>query len=265
MKIAIGLCLAACLSLAGCTTLDTLANPERAARQAAQEVAQEAASQAMAEASEQAARALADAILARFQPKVMNWLAQVALHNPTMNLAQADDDYGPGDYTEWALLDGTGEAAGARMRRAYLGQTAEGQWWQLRWTDPDSDEEMIMESLLDPDNGTTRRMLMRPGKGEAIQEVDLSEAQAQSRQRLDPDALAEQARETPETIVVPAGRFDTRRLEIGDADEGTQTWWLSTEVPGQVVRFQWQDPDSEAATLELRDYGSGARPKLRDG
>ncbi|MCP1728432.1 hypothetical protein J2T60_002432 [Natronospira proteinivora] len=264
MRTRIGFCLAAYLSLAGCTALDVLADPEKAARRAAQDVAQEAASQAMAEVSAQMAQAVADAILARFQPEVMSWLGQVALHNPTMNLAQADDDYRAGEYTEWEWLDADGEPAGVWMRRAYLGETDEGQWWQLRWGDPEGSDEMIMESLLDPEIGQTRRMLLKPGKDEAVQEVSLEESQAQGPRRLDADALAEQARESHETIAVPAGRFDTRRLALGEDGEGFQTWWLNDSVPGQVVQFQWQDPEGEEATLQLRDYGSGASTELRD-
>jgi|GEM_PF-2580539 len=264
MTFRIGICLAAYLSLTACTALDVLADPERAAREAARDAAQDAASEALAEASEQAALAVAEAILARFQPEVMNWLGQVAMHNPTMTLAQSDDDYRSGEYTEWEWLDADGETAGAWMRRAYLGDSSEGQWWQLRWAAPDGSDEMIMESLIDPDSGNTRRMLMRPGDGEPVQEVSLQDRESQAPQRLDPAALREQAEESRETIQVPAGRFDTRRLTLSEDGEGRQSWWLSEEVPGQVVRFQWQDPDGEQATLQLREYGSGAQAKLRD-
>jgi len=66
-------------------------------------------------------------------------------------------------------------------------------------------------------------------------------------------------RRSSERISVPAGTFDTERIDVTGTDDGTGdrvdvTWWRVPTVPGETVQFRFRDDEDGHYDGELMEY-----------
>ena len=62
-----------------------------------------------------------------------------------------------------------------------------------------------------------------------------------------------------ESVQTPAGSFAARHLQTKGYDSTTMNWWLTDQVPGQLVKFVRTKPESDELYYQvvLKEYGDG--------
>lgn len=221
---------------------------------------------------------IGEAIAREYTPQFTRWytgyLMEMAFHAGGESVEGVTRDYRPGEYTEW-LVTGEDTEEINRMRRAYLGNDADGnQWWQVVYEDSASEDTIIMEALFTPERDRMLRLRTLFPDEDTPQERPVEDQRYQEPRQVTAESL-EGAVEAEERISVPAGSFQTRRAAYGSTAEGRRVWWLSDEVPGGVVRYALEQPRSEADApddaegmpleayvSELEEYGDDARTRL---
>ena len=187
------------------------------------------------------------------------------------------DAFVPGEGVTWQITtEDQGKSDGSMViERALLRRDADGtSWWFLRYSDEES--EMIAEARVGADYQLLTFRYRDPDT-ETIRQWEASAAKQDSaHDETDPESsmfdLYDQFPRTNlglATVTVPAGRFDTEhsRMEIvwDDPEEKeirriSWNWWITDDVPGNLVRYEWIDPDGAAMSGELlafrRDYAS---------
>ena len=218
------------------------------------------------------------AMVHHYSPMFMRWqtayLMQMAFSAQGYSIANAARDYEPGQYTEWMVSGGDDEDTVSQMRRAYLFNDKKGnQWWQVVYDQVDGDDQVVLEALFTPDRDQMLRLRAEFPDGEGPREIPVEEQNYHPPQRLTKESI-EGATLGKESVSVPAGHFQARKVRFGEPGGGTQTWWLSDEVPGGVVKYAWDAPRGEEApdkaedmptdayVVELQGYGSDARSRL---
>lgn len=177
------------------------------------------------------------------------------------------DVYDPGEWTRWRMTD-AGESTPTVIERAYLGPDDEGnQWWRVKYVNTEDDEEIVLEGLFTADRSELLRLR---GKfpGEEAEEMPVEEG---TYGYAEPTRLTEQSVEGAtvgtESVTVPAGTFQARHVRYGQPGS-TLEWWLSDEVPGNMVRYLQRAGEAgegevpQSWTAELEEYGSGAESEL---
>lgn len=190
----------------------------------------------------------------------INHLFAIGLHSGTYALEERP--YEPGEWTRWSM-DDYGDS-NVEMERAFLGRTPEGnEWWRVKYTDRSDDGgEIILEGLFSPGREELLRLRALMPLDEEPSELPVEEGAIEYNApvQLTGESLAGATVGT-ETIHVPAGTFEARRVRYGTG-AGTAEWWLSDRVPGSLVRYMSRLPDGESATVELREHGRGATSEL---
>ncbi len=190
------------------------------------------------------------------------------------------DDYSEGQGVVWEVTSKQdGEEERFEIERAFLKSLDDGsQWWLLRHSS--QNDEIIAEALLDTDYQLLKFRYRDPEydrirewtpqyekEEETPEETDQEAEESYSKVENYSDAMIE-GDYTPyvkgsESVTVPAGTFETQyaRVEvdytesdpetgepIGETDKLIYEWWISEEVPGNMVRYSWSRP-SEGVTL----------------
>ncbi|MDQ2070880.1 hypothetical protein [Natronospira bacteriovora] len=268
------------LTLSACTALDVLSDPAGTAERAARDAASEAVSEAAREAGREVGRAVGEAIVRHYTPQFMSWyasyLSQLAFHAQGYTVESETRGYQSGEYSEWQVRDAHGDAPMSRMRRAYLGNDANGnERWQVVYHDAAGDDTIIMETVFTPGREQALRIFARFPDDKEVHEIEATDRTFAAPTKLKLSEV-EGARESRERISVPAGDFEAHRISVGEED-WQQDWWLNDRVPGGVVRYGWQSrggdeaPEqaegiaTDAYILELTDFGTGARSRLERG
>lgn len=173
----------------------------------------------------------------------------------------AQATYAPGEWTKYRLgAPGESEAALDTLERAFLKRTGEGnEWWRVRGLQEGN--VWFYEALVDPDRGRVVRMRAKDPEGN-VSEVPVTETTVyQPPQRLTEESI-EGATVGTESVETPAGSFSARRVEYsGGRTSGTVTWWLSEDVPGQVLQYR-VDGNGSTWTSTLIDHGTDATTQL---
>jgi hypothetical protein len=228
---------------------------------------------------QQVGKAAGDAVVQHYSPMFMRWqtayLMRMAFYAEGYSIEAAAHPYEPGEYTAWAV-SGRDDKTASHMRRAFLFENEDGnEWWQVVHDNVDGEEEVTLEALFTPDRSQMLRLRAEYPDGEGPREMPVEEQNYRAPQRLTQESI-EGATEGVESVRVPAGAFEARKVRFGQPGGGTQTWWLSDDVPGGVVKYSWtapRDEDDEAPEgaedmptsayiVELQDYGSGAESRL---
>ena len=175
----------------------------------------------------------------------------------------AQASYAPGEWVRYrSTVSGESEAALDTLERAYLKETEDGrQWWRVRGLR--GGQAWIYEALVDPERGEVVRLRAKDPEGN-VGEVPVTENTVyQSPQRLTKESI-EGATVGTENIETAAGTFSTRHVEYqGGAGGGTITWYLSNEVPGDVVKYQvGSQQQGSTWTSTLVAYGTDATTML---
>ncbi len=254
------------LGLAGCSSLDPVG------------ALNSATSSAGSAAGKVVGEAIGQAIVRRYSPQFNQWyagyLTRMAFNAQGYSVEAAGGDYQPGEFTEWAVVSDDEDVPTNRMKRALLERKANGQeWWQVVYHDNASDDVIIMEALFTENRQKMLRMRAQFPDDEEPQELPVEEQNYQAPVILTEESIAG-ATEGRETVQVPAGTFDTTRVRFGGGGGADQVWWLSDRVPGGVVKHEVSVSDGEDTpddaekmpteqyTIELQDYGTGARSRL---
>ncbi len=221
--------------------------------------------------------ALGQALVRQYTPQLTQYytryLIQLAFNSQGYALTDAVRGYEPGEYTEWTVISADEDVPENGMRRAMLRRLDNGQeWWQVIYQDNASDDVIIMEALFSEDREQILRLRAQFPDDDEPQEVPVDDHDYQPPRVLTQESI-DGATEGRETLQVPAGTFDTRRVRFGAAG-GQETWWLSDQVPGGVVQHQVSSTNGESApddaeamptdayTTQLLEYGTGATSRL---
>lgn len=174
----------------------------------------------------------------------------------------AQASYEPGEWVKYqATASGENEAALDTLERAFLKETEDGnEWWRVRGVQ--QEERWVYEALVDPAREEVVRLRARDPEGN-VGEVPVTENTVyQSTQQLTEESV-EGATVGTESIDTPAGIFSARHVEYQGGAGGTITWYLSEEVPGQVVEYQVGNPQQDATwTSTIVAYGTDATTVL---
>lgn len=174
----------------------------------------------------------------------------------------AQTEYQPGEWTKYrSTVSGEGETALDTLERAYLKKTDDGnQWWRVRGVQ--QGDRWVYEALVDPQQGEVVRLRARDPEGN-VGEVPVTENTIyQQPQRLTEESV-EGATTGTESVDTPAGTFPARRVEYQGGTGGTIIWYLSEEVPGNVVKYRIKNQQQETAwTNTLVAHGSNAQTML---
>jgi len=184
-------------------------------------------------------------------------------------------DYSEGQGVVWEVVSKENdEEERLEIERAFLKSMDDGsQWWLLRYSSQEGDE-IIAEALLDteykllkfrykdPEYNDIREWLPRYETEDTDKETEnYSQVESYSDAMIEGDYLPYV--KGTESISVPAGTFDTKyaRVEVdysetdpeaaesaGISDKLVYEWWISEEVPGNMVRYSWSRP-SDGVTL----------------
>lgn len=196
------------------------------------------------------------------------------------------DSFEEGEGVVWDIRSSADQEEDTlRVERALLKRTAEGSsWWFLKYSaegeDPFVSEALIGEEyeLLkfryrDPETGDIREWI--PEQEESAEEsADESEEEMGEEE---PDFYRggyEEFNRGRESITVPAGTYQAEHILIEESftveEEGTSEvyiliyeWWISDQVPGEIVRYEWTNTQDESAlTGELVAHNRGYRTQL---
>lgn len=202
----------------------------------------------------------------RYTSLYTSYMFGVAFHSGSY-VVTGEDVYEPGEWTRWRMMD-AGESTPTIIERALLARTDEGdEWWRVKYVNTEDGEEIVLEGLFSPDRSELLRLR---GKfpGEEAKEMPVEEG---SYGYAEPTRLTEESVEGAtvgtESVNVPAGTFDARHIRYGQMGT-TLEWWLSEEVPGNMVRYlrsaesQAEGEVPQSWTAELTDYGTGAESEL---
>ena len=177
--------------------------------------------------------------------------------------------YEPLEYTRW---EASNVEQGDWFERTLMHRYSDGsEWWRVESRQKDEDDKevmLIMEALLSKpqDNGTRQIRRMRamfPGEKEA-REIGITEGDANkwvlsSNRSLTKESMKGMSKGR-KTVKVPAGTFSATHLQMkGYNDFSHLDWYLSKEVPGQVVKYRnvTKDGDEQKVdwNIELLAHG----------
>ncbi|MEX2395570.1 MAG: hypothetical protein WD491_01030, partial [Balneolales bacterium] len=190
------------------------------------------------------------------------------------------EDFDEGQGATWQIItEDQDEASSFTAERALLKHNEDGSsWWYLNFV-PEDSEPMEFEVLMDQ-NLQAREMYLRDMETGEIRHHMFEQDQAQIEQTASSeDSLAnagystnyfflndwEQYHEGTENISVGAGSYNTDVLLYTAAEEQQvehdfeYRWWVSENVPGHLLKFEYKEVDEEGTfhgeMIELRqDY-----------
>lgn len=181
------------------------------------------------------------------------------------------DDFEEGQGVVWRVTsrDYDDETV-VRVERALLKKEATGSWWLLSYESEDesfvseafigADYELLIFRYEDPDRREIREWRAEMTEGEDTREKDEVEATMDEAQ---PGFFAGDYQSYvvgTETIRVPAGSFTADHIRIDEEYDGggiSYEWWISEDVPGRLVKYDWKDSSADAEVIgeliEIRD------------
>lgn len=219
---------------------------------------------------------IGNAVTRNYTSKMKSWYAvyliEMGFHASGSYVIPANEKpYAEGDYTRWKVVQESGPDD-SWMERLYLGKDDDGHdWWQVRFYDGASMDTVIVQGLYSEDNELVRLRTQFP------KDARPTEVSVDGRQMQRPESLSEQAMALADrgqrVEEVAAGSFLIREFVHEGDNQDEQTWWLSNEVPGEIVRYAYSGPpksqprgsrdiDASNYVLELQRYGGGERSAL---
>jgi len=182
------------------------------------------------------------------------------------------DDFSEGEGVSWRITSKDEESSETILiERALLKKMDDGnEWWLLSYSDPDG-ESFLSEALLDSDYAIAVFRYIDP-ETESIREwipepVD-RETESESREKEEADASMASTVGAQykgdfqdylvgrDRITVEAGTYLADHVRFEDSfttttgEEGKETtetyevtyeWWITEEVPGQIIRYDWNN------------------------
>jgi hypothetical protein len=194
--------------------------------------------------------------------------------------AMFEEDYKPGEWTQWTMTDAGNPDEKQWMERAFLAmQPDSSEWWRTKTisTYKDGNNEVadtvIMEALYKPTSEWTKELVRvrakLPGNKDAQEllvpqgfgMINYNGAMFGSRptkESIDGATLG------TEKLSTKAGAFTAKHVRFG-AGSGNLDWWLTKEAPGGWVKFTGRSAsgdDKAGYTMEMVAKGTGAKSEL---
>jgi len=170
-------------------------------------------------------------------------------------------DYQPGEYTKYQS-EREDEETDMIIEKAFLEKLDNGnEWWRVSWKD--DEEKVIYEALIDT-SGQMIKLLAQDSEGNKG-EIRVQGQRIYRRPNKVSDQEINQSRVETETVSTPAGTFETDKIKytaITNEGQDSMTWWLSPEIPGGVVKYQFHDDNERVWNAVLIEKGQGAERKL---
>lgn len=176
--------------------------------------------------------------------------------------------YKPGQYTTWET---SGLEQGDWFEKTLLAEHSNGnQWWRVETHSNTNEKEpsvVVMEALFSAPTEAGSRQVRRmrallPGETEP-REIPITEQNAQTWHMSNNQRLTQESMDGmtvgEETVETPAGSFTAKHLQTKGYDSTSMNWWLSDQVPGQLVKFVRTKPESDEVYYQvlLKEYGEG--------
>ncbi len=161
-----------------------------------------------------------------------------------------DSGYNEGEGTIWKIVSGDDDEL--IIERALLKINSDGsKWWKVKFSS--GDDSIVYEFLMNNDYGLLELRFKDVDSGEirehTVKPEDTEQYESGSVNVVTRDDYAEQIKETG-TVKVDAGSFKADHI-VHSADQYNYEWWLSADVPGSMVKFQWDDSDTDKTAGEL--------------
>lgn len=221
---------------------------------------------------EQVGQAVAENVLGGLRPELMHSytmaLFRVLFYNGGYYVSTLN--YEPGQFTRWQAKN---VPQGQWFERALLHRYEDGtEWWRVESREKAEEGKeniLIMEALLAAPDASGSRKVRRmraqfPDEKEP-REVPVTEDQSQRWVLYSGQSLTQESLDGmtvgKESVKVPAGEFQTTRVQMkGYNDQSKLDWYMTEAVPGQVVRYTSTTKDGEgkeqqAWNMELLAHG----------
>lgn len=206
----------------------------------------------------------------------MSYLWAVAFGAGSYNVEPKE--YAPGEFTKWKIVNNTGDGTDAWMERAFLAKTSDGkEWWRVKYVVNSKDgnttksDTINVEALFAADGSQLLRMRSKmPGDKEPKEMPVTENTYGYTKPiSLTPESI-QGATVGTETVSVPSGSFSAKHVRYGGMGGGTLDWWLSSSVPGGLVKYSVTSPEEKDASgpnrnayvVELVAFGKNARSEL---
>lgn len=173
----------------------------------------------------------------------------------------SENDYQPGQWTKFEMTEPDDNTTSV-IERAFLKRTDDGkEWWRISLTE--EGDSWVYEGLLSPDSSTMVRLRGKDPNGNEG-EIPLSENSVYSEPSKMSQESIDGATVGQQTISTPAGTYQTDHVVfVATTGEGKVDWWITNEVPGGVVKYQYLDnEDNIAWTSTLTATGNNATTVL---
>lgn len=181
-----------------------------------------------------------------------------------------------GEGVRWRLIwnDGEGTSDEAFTEHARLTDGDRGSWWYLRL---ESDDYWVAYEYLLQADGIVVELKYRDSEMSETRRAEVSvnlgayedeEEYGSFSEAIEADESGEyDIRRSSERVTVPAGEFDTERIDVTGTDEDTGdrvdiTWWRVPSVPGETVQFSFRDDSDDQYDGELLEYRQDYTPHL---
>ncbi len=157
----------------------------------------------------------------------------------------SETTYQPGQWTKFEMTE-PDDNTKSTVERAFLKRTDDGkEWWRVSLTE--GEDAWVYEALLSPDSSKMVRLRGKDPNGN-IGEIPLTSTTVYSEPSEMSKESIEGATVGHESISTPAGTFNTAKVEyLSTTGDGKVDWWISNEVPGGVVKYQYLDSDGNIA------------------
>lgn len=182
----------------------------------------------------------------------------------------------PGEGVHWRLVwsDGDGASDEAFSEHARLTRGEAASWWYLRM---ETDDYSVEYEYLRQSDGMVVELKYRDSEMTATRTAQVSvniasyednEEYQSFYDAVEADETGEyDVRRSSERISVPAGEFDTERIDVTGTDEDTGdqvdiTWWRVPRVPGETVQFSFRDDEGDRYDGELMEFRRDYAPRL---
>ena len=195
--------------------------------------------------------------------------------------AMFEEDYKPGEWTQWSMYDTGNPDEKQTVERAFLAmQPDSSEWWRTKTisTYKDGNKEVadtvIMEALYKPTSEWTKELVRvrakLPGNKDA-QELLVPQGFGMINyngtifgSRPTKESIEGATVNTAEKVTTKGGSFTAKHVRFG-AGNGNLDWWLTKEAPGGWVKFTGRSnsgDDKAVFTQELIGKGTGAKSEL---
>jgi hypothetical protein len=182
----------------------------------------------------------------------------------------------PGEGVHWHLIwsDDEGASDDAFSEHARLTAGDDGSWWYLKM---ESDDYYVEYEYFRNPDGTVVELKYRDNEMAATRtaqvNVELGAYEDQEEYQSFYDAVEAdetgeyKVRRSTEHVSVPAGEFETERIDATGTDDETGeqvdiTWWRVPTIPGETVKFSFRNDEGDQYDGELMEFRRNYAPRL---